>query len=227
MGRGTGIFSEEITEVVPLVLRKGYWDAARRREIQRCYHYTLQTVAGLSRDNPDKEQDSINREALICMVELLDTLAALDRLSCDGRGGDIQRQLQLMARQAQQLSNGNVKIELRPSGSLDLPVREKTLVLLIAHEAILNAFKHAFPDDRTGTIGIRLALRSANRAKLVVWDDGVGAAGHTARSGSHKEETKPRGAIFMQTLTGLLGGVLTRGTAQNNEGHRVELTWPL
>lgn len=227
MGRATGIFSEEITEVVPPVLGKGYWDAARRREIQRRYHYTLQVVAALSRYNPGREQDSINREALICTVELLEPLAALDRLSCDGRGADIRRQLQLMARHAQQRCDGNVGIELTLPGSLDLPVRQKTLVLLIAHEAILNALKHAFPDDRNGTIGIRLALCGANRAMLVVWDNGVGAAGITARSGSHKEETKPRGAIFMQTLTGLLGGVLTRGTAQNNEGHRVELTWPL
>ncbi len=44
---------------------------------------------------------------------------------------------------------------------------------LIAHELLVNAFKHAFPAGRAGEIVMRLALQG-NDAVLTVRDDGVG-----------------------------------------------------
>ncbi len=44
---------------------------------------------------------------------------------------------------------------------------------LILNEAISNAFKHAFPDDRSGTIDIKLAALD-REAHLTIQDDGVG-----------------------------------------------------
>ena len=45
---------------------------------------------------------------------------------------------------------------------------------LIINELIANAFKHAFPGDRAGTIRIRLRLLPEERFELIVKDDGVG-----------------------------------------------------
>jgi PAS domain S-box-containing protein len=47
---------------------------------------------------------------------------------------------------------------------------------LILHELISNCLKHAFPNDRTGTIDIRLESSEDGRVRVVVSDDGVGMA---------------------------------------------------
>jgi len=46
---------------------------------------------------------------------------------------------------------------------------------LVANEAIANAFKHAFPDGRRGSIEIRFRVESG-RGRLEVSDDGIGLA---------------------------------------------------
>ncbi|HQH46218.1 MAG TPA: histidine kinase N-terminal 7TM domain-containing protein [Candidatus Aminicenantes bacterium] len=48
---------------------------------------------------------------------------------------------------------------------------------LILNELLVNALRHAFPDDRTGEIFIRLAEEQNGRHTLQVRDDGVGMAG--------------------------------------------------
>jgi PAS domain S-box-containing protein len=45
---------------------------------------------------------------------------------------------------------------------------------LLVNELVSNALKHAFPNGRTGTIGVEMWYTSESRHKLVVWDDGVG-----------------------------------------------------
>ena len=44
---------------------------------------------------------------------------------------------------------------------------------LILNEALSNAFKHAFPEGRTGTIQVRLTTQN-QEAHLTIEDDGVG-----------------------------------------------------
>jgi two-component sensor histidine kinase len=54
---------------------------------------------------------------------------------------------------------------------------------LIANELVTNALKHAFPDDRSGTI--RVSLKRGSSLDLVVEDNGVGCPFHkTERLGS-------------------------------------------
>jgi len=45
---------------------------------------------------------------------------------------------------------------------------------LILHELLSNAFKHAFPDGRTGEIGIRLWQEPPGTCVLTIQDDGIG-----------------------------------------------------
>lgn len=45
---------------------------------------------------------------------------------------------------------------------------------LIINELVSNSLKHAFPDDRQGTISIELSRNDGNRYTLTVTDDGIG-----------------------------------------------------
>jgi|GEM_PF-2078398 len=45
---------------------------------------------------------------------------------------------------------------------------------LIINELVSNSLKHAFPDDRQGTIGIELRRQDGNKYTLTVTDDGIG-----------------------------------------------------
>lgn len=51
---------------------------------------------------------------------------------------------------------------------------------LIINELVSNALKYAFPDGRSGEIGIRLqAMQLENWVELVIWDDGIGLPANT------------------------------------------------
>jgi two-component sensor histidine kinase len=57
---------------------------------------------------------------------------------------------------------------------LHLPAEQAVPVGLIVNELVTNAMKHAFPNDRAGTIHVTLAERSG--FTLLVSDDGIGCA---------------------------------------------------
>jgi two-component sensor histidine kinase len=47
---------------------------------------------------------------------------------------------------------------------------------LLASEAVINALKHGYPDDRRGAIRVELAQSEDGSAQLTIADDGVGCA---------------------------------------------------
>lgn len=75
---------------------------------------------------------------------------------------------------------------------------------LIAGEAVINAIKHAFPDDRDGQIGVTLA-RAREGWRLTIADDGVGAppAPNPAEPGKGS-----RGMRLMRALARTVGGTV-------------------
>lgn len=56
--------------------------------------------------------------------------------------------------------------------SMTLPSSEAQSIGLIVNELVTNAVKHAFPDERTGTV--KVTFRSQTPRLLIVEDDGVG-----------------------------------------------------
>jgi two-component sensor histidine kinase len=67
---------------------------------------------------------------------------------------------------------------------ITLPVDRAIPCGLILNELIMNALKHAFPGDRTGTIHVELR-EDAGRVSVTVMDDGVGMpAGFDPRASS-------------------------------------------
>jgi two-component sensor histidine kinase len=89
---------------------------------------------------------------------------------------------------------------------------------LIINELVTNAIKHAFPDDRRGTVQVSLREPAAGQLTLAVADDGVGLADDFAI-----ETSGSLGLTLVATLVEQLKGrlVITRGP-----GARFEITFP-
>jgi len=73
---------------------------------------------------------------------------------------------------------------------------------LLLNELISNSLKHGFPDDRSGTVTVRLRVDSdPDWAELEVADDGVGFEG-----GAPPPPTRSLGVKLARSLSGQLGG---------------------
>jgi len=81
-----------------------------------------------------------------------------------------------------------------------LPVAQAVPLGLIINELVTNALKHAFPDNRRGTVRVRLTQQTTDRLLLVVEDDGVGMRNNPPASGM--------GQNLIHALATQLGGRL-------------------
>lgn len=100
--------------------------------------------------------------------------------------------------------------------NLLIPAAQLEPVGAIVSEAISNAVKHAFPEDRDGDIWVRLA-ETADRITLVVRDNGVGMPDPTAE--------RHRGRGLIETLARQLGGY-ARMSSANYGGAEVQVVFP-
>jgi len=67
--------------------------------------------------------------------------------------------------------NINLNLELAP---VELLIDYAVPSGLVVNELVVNAFKHAFPNGRSGQVNIRLARIGKNEVELEIQDDGVG-----------------------------------------------------
>ncbi|MCJ7679580.1 MAG: PAS domain S-box protein [Candidatus Aminicenantes bacterium] len=98
---------------------------------------------------------------------------------------------------------GRVKMNLDlQKGNLSI---EKAIPLgLLLNELITNAFKHAFPDNRQGSISIRFCSLENDTFELVVQDDGIGLPPDI-----DMETSESLGLRIVRLLTGQLEGNLS------------------
>lgn len=88
--------------------------------------------------------------------------------------GDYLDRLAQLLRGAYRSSASGVELQLeRPERPVYLDLERAIPCGLVVNELVTNAFKHAFPGQRTGTITIALSSGS-DRLTLAVRDDGVG-----------------------------------------------------
>ena len=107
-----------------------------------------------------------------------------------------------------------VRLEVRGQSAL-LPDSHLLPLAIITHELISNACRHAFPDERRGSIAVAFS-RAVGGVSLVVRDSGVGA--DTLEPGE--------GRALVKGLVEHLGGSLSIETAPD-AGVGVRLRLPL
>lgn len=101
--------------------------------------------------------------------------------------------------------------------SMRIPLDTAVPLAFVAVELLTNAFKHAFPDDRGGTVRIE-ASRIDGQGVLVVEDDGVGVQMPAP------VRRRPLGLTIVERLVTQIGGVLERPTSERS---RFRVTFPL
>jgi PAS domain S-box-containing protein len=89
---------------------------------------------------------------------------------------------------------------------------------LLVNELVTNAYDHAFPDGRAGTVSIGIAI-DGDTASIRVEDDGVGLP-----PGLDTEAPTSLGLQLVPLLVDQLGGTLSRG---GPPGTRFEVRFPL
>ena len=97
-----------------------------------------------------------------------------------------------------------------------LPVDEARAVALIVNELVVNAIKYAFPEERAGTVKVRLA-RDGDDLALTVEDDGVGPLSIESKGAGF-------GQKLARSLAQQLGGAVT--IEAGGTGMRCELRFP-
>jgi two-component sensor histidine kinase len=80
------------------------------------------------------------------------------------------------------VDTGRVRLTVKGAGFV-LPLDRAIPAALIVNETVSNALKHAFPDDRSGEVSIRLIERS-DCYVIEITDDGVGIPPDRAQTGA-------------------------------------------
>lgn len=101
---------------------------------------------------------------------------------------------------------------------IDLRLLQAVPAALILNELLTNAFKHAFPDGRSGEIRITFREPAPGVLELAVEDDGIGSEAVLV-----ERKTKSLGLQIVRILTAQLGGSLKQDPGS---GTRLVLRFP-
>ena len=198
------------------------YETVRVREADHRYRNTLQLLGSLTRMKSREATCAEAREALLYVNELVEILGRLQP-DLDGHDSlDLCAQMKVFARHWQRLCNGQIEITVESSGVLQLSAAQFAPISLIAHELVLNAIRHAFPDGRHGTIRISVQRDGPRHAVITVRDDGIGAAPEPVCL-----ETLPghhQGQRLIADLAAALGGTVRCGST-NGAGYTTVVRW--
>ncbi|MGD0781490.1 MAG: PAS domain S-box protein [Candidatus Aminicenantales bacterium] len=150
------------------------------REIHHRVKNNMQVIISLLRlqartitDPERREVFSVTQDRIRSMALVHEKLYHSRNLAGIDFKSYIQSLVSHLGNSAGPSSAARVRIELELE-DVELNINKAVPCGLILNEWITNAFKYAFPGERTGTIRIRLEAPSPGGVRLTVADDGVG-----------------------------------------------------
>ena len=176
----------------------------------------FQLLTTLTRMRIQRSKDDEARRQLSWMLDATSALALLNRRTRGPQPADFSEFLRDMAPQWQKrCADRPIEIQL-DLGPVVVPERQEAALALIAHELVVNAIAHAFPDGG-GTIWVSLGRGADETAVLSVSDNGCG----------YDPQGVDRTRLGLWLIAGLASqvqGVLTTTCAQ---GVEARLVFPL
>jgi len=190
------------------------------REIHHRVKNNLQTVAALLRLQSRRLTVPEARAALEESMRRVSSIALVHETLSE-QPQDVAEFADIANRISRMVSDGLVspeaKIEFKMSGRTGpLGADLATPLAVTLTELMQNSIEHAFPDNRSGTIGLELA-REAAEIVVVVWDDGVGLIESPAKS------TR----LGLQIVRSLISELQGSFVQSSNGGTRSEIRIPL
>ena len=190
------------------------------REIHHRVKNNLQTIASLLRlqgrrvDSPEARNALKESELRIGSIALVhETLS--ENPSDVADFGDIARRISSMVSEGLILPEQRIDIKVTGStGPLSADLATPLAVTLA--ELIQNCIEHAFPDGRSGTVGVELA-NDDGELMAVVWDDGVGIS----------DEVPDVARLGLQIVRSLIEELNGTFAMTSDGGTRVEVRVPL
>lgn len=184
----------------------------------------LQIVSSLLNLQVDKIADPAARVALSQTRARIGALAQVHRLLFEeSRDGDddhvnIASLLNALCSQLRALHRAQDKVRLHCDASpQQVPIDMVVPLTLLAVEAVTNAFRHGFPDGRSGTIALCF-MADAATLTMTITDDGIGF-GQTQQYAS-------MGRQLMDAFAKQLGGMIEIVSVRHG-GTTVTLTIPV
>jgi two-component sensor histidine kinase len=190
------------------------------REIHHRVKNNLQTIASLLRLQGRRVSSEEAKAALKESVLRVGSIALVHETLSEEPSdvadfGEVARRIGAMV--ADGLVLPERPIELKVTGqSGPLGADLATPLAVTVTELLQNAIEHAFPDDRTGTVGVEISS-VGEEVIVIVWDDGVGIHHEDLRAGARL------GLQIVRSLIEELGGSVEI-TADG--GTRVEVRVP-
>jgi len=192
------------------------------KEIHHRVKNNLQVVMSLLSLQAKRLKDPAAQEALRDTSTRINALALVHRILYeidDENTVDVQKLLEQLAEQTSEGFGGDgraVRVTtdiVARSVSSDMAVT----LSLFAVEAITNAFKHAFPAGRDGTIRVVLEAVDGHRLRFAIEDNGVGF--------NDADATASIGSRLIRTFGQQIGGV-TEVRSIVGKGTTVEIIFP-
>jgi two-component sensor histidine kinase len=192
------------------------------KEIHHRVKNNLQVVMSLLSLQAKRLKDPVAQEALRDTSTRINALALVHRILYeidDENTVDVQKLLEQLAEQTGEGFGGEDRV-VRVTADIAqrlVPSDMAVTLSLFAVEAITNAFKHAFPENRDGTIRVVLEPVNERQLRLAIEDDGVGFDEASAPSSI--------GSRLIKTFGQQIGGATqVRSTA--GKGTTVEIVFP-
>jgi two-component sensor histidine kinase len=191
------------------------------KELHHRVANSLQIIASVLMQSARKVQSEETRTHLFDAHQRVMSVASLQKQLAASQSADVQLRPYLTT-----LCESIGASMIQNHDQLSLEVRSDDCVTtadisvslgLIVTELVINALKHAFPDDRKGKISVDYQAHTANWT-LSVTDDGVGmpAQPNTAKAGL--------GTSIIQALTKQLGATIS--IADAHPGTKVSIVHP-
>jgi two-component sensor histidine kinase len=159
-------------------------------ELQHRVRNNIHLVIGMLNNYALSASDDASRQGIgsisrhvVTLTHIYDSLLGIGLTSTI----DLSTYLQELCSSLPKLQDGrtgNVDLECHVE-SVMLPLDSVTALGMAVAELVTNGYRHAFPDDREGTIIVTLASADVGNAILMIQDDGVGfdTTAATARRG--------------------------------------------
>jgi two-component sensor histidine kinase len=178
------------------------------KEIDHRVKNSLASVAGMVRLQVGKTTDPVLRAALDSVQQRLRTISLLHEELYSTRGeeeAELGRYLRTLRAMLQEGAPPGVIVEV-DAGHATVTPSKASAVGVIVSEFVMNAFKHAFPDERTGSVSISLRA-SGSMLELICRDNGIGA-------GEIKPSQSGLGVRLIQAYAAQLGGKASFAAAE-------------